>query len=260
MFVRIGGMGNEAVELKESALLEFLRGGNVNAKGEPKEEIEVFRSGFIFGPRGEKSDEPEGTPWVMSTFDLDRFGEAIDPEGWELRNFRANPVVQWAHDHRIPAIGRAENVEVVDGALRGRVIFNGREYDEFGWGIGERVSHGVIRAGSVGFLVLKVEFPDTKKASGGPSLIYRKQELLEFSACNVPALPFALADGGAGGSHGEKVIRSVIREMGKLEQEIADLKFRLFEDKLLEDAENGVTGEDGIWGKLIRGDEEDQLN
>ena len=42
MFVRIGGMGNDAVDLKESALLEFLRGGNVNAKGEPKEEVEVF--------------------------------------------------------------------------------------------------------------------------------------------------------------------------------------------------------------------------
>jgi len=260
MFVRIGGMGNEAVELKEGAFLEFLRGGNVNAKGEPKEEIEVFRSGFIFGSAGQKAVEAEGTPWVMSTFDLDRFGEAIDPDGWELRNFRANPVVQWAHDHRIPAIGRAEDVAVIDGALRGRVIFNGREYDEFGWSIGERVSHGVIRAGSVGFMVLKVDFPDMKKEPDGPSLIYRKQELLEFSACNVPALPFALADRGAGSRQGEKVIRGVFREMGRLEQEFADLKFRLFEDDLLDEAKGGGKGADGFWGNLIQGDEGDSLN
>lgn len=259
MFVRIGGMGNDAVDLKETALLEFLRGGNVNAKGEPKEEVEVFRSGFIFAGAKEKQDGDEGTPWVMSTFDLDRFGEAIDPDGWELQNFRANPVVQWAHDHEIPAIGRAEEVGVVDGALRGRVIFNGREYDEFGWSIGERVRHGVIRAGSVGFLILKVEFPDAKKEPEGPSLIYRRQELLEFSACNVPALPFALADRGAGSGQSEKAIRNMFREVGRLEQEIADLKFRLFEGELLDEAK-GDGKEEKFWRNIIRRDGDDTLN
>ena len=259
MFVRIGGMGNDAVDLKESALLEFLRGGNVDTKGEPKEEVEVFRSGFIFAGAKEKQGGEEGTPWVMSTFDLDRFGEAIDPEGWELGNFRANPVVQWAHDHEIPAIGRAEEVGVVDGALRGRVIFNGREYDEFGWSIGERVHHGVIRAGSVGFLILKVEFPDAKSTAEGPSLIYRRQELLEFSACNVPGLPFALAERGAGGGLSEKAIRTVFRQMGKLEQEVADLKFRLFEGELLDEAK-GDRKEEGFWRNILRRDGDDSLN
>ena len=259
MFVRIGGMGKDAVELRDGALLEYLRGGNVNGKGEPKEEVEVFRSGFIFAGAQEKGEAAEGTPWVMSTFDLDRFGEAIDPDGWELKNFRANPVVQWAHDHRIPAIGRAEGVVVSDGRLVGRVIFNGREYDEFGWSIGERVRHKVIRAGSVGFLVLKVEFPDKKKDPEGPSLIYRRQELLEFSACNVLANPFALADRGAGIGQSEKAIRSVFRQVGRLEQEIADLKFRLFEGELLDEAK-GDRKEEGFWRNILRRDGDDALN
>ena len=259
MFVRIGGMGSEAMELPESAFLEFLRGGSVSAKGEPKEAIEVFRSGFIFGQE-EKAAESEGVPWVMSTFDLDRFDATIDPAGWELTNFLRNPVVQWAHDHTIPAIGGAVDVAVVEGQLTGRVVFNGREYDEFGWSIGERVRHKVIRAGSVGFLILKVEFPDTKKGAGGPSLVYRRQELLEFSCSNVPANPFALADGGAGSGLSQKAIRSVFRQMGRLEQEIADLKFRLFEDELLDEAHGDGKKEEGFWRNILRNKGVDDLN
>ena len=258
MFVRIGGMGNEASELSTSALLEFLRGGNVTAAGEPKEEIEVFRSGFFFGATaGEEAAGETRTPWVMSTFDQDRLDGRIDPAGWEIANYLRNPVVQWAHDHRIPAIGSAADVAVREGQLVGRVIFNGREYDEFGWGIGERVRHGVIRAGSVGFLILKIEFPDKKKEPEGPALIYRKQEMLEFSVCNVPANPFALAEGvGTGGGAGQRAMRGLFRAIGKLEQEIADLKFRLFEGELLDEAKGERKEVDPFWENLFRQDGE----
>ena len=73
------------------------------------------------------------------------------------------------------------------------MFFNSKEYDAFGWSIGERVKAGVIRAGSVGFRVIEIEIPDKAAAQDGTSLIFRKQELLEFSICNVPANPFALA-------------------------------------------------------------------
>jgi HK97 family phage prohead protease len=73
------------------------------------------------------------------------------------------------------------------------VFFNDKEYDAFGWSIGQRVKAGVIRAGSVGFRVIEIEIPDKATAQDGTSLIFRKQELLEFSICNVPANPFALA-------------------------------------------------------------------
>jgi HK97 family phage prohead protease len=73
------------------------------------------------------------------------------------------------------------------------VFFNDKSFDAFGWSIGERVKNGVIRAGSVGFRVIEIEIPDKETAKDGTSLIFRKQELLEFSICNVPANPFALA-------------------------------------------------------------------
>jgi phage head maturation protease len=45
----------------------------------------------------------------------------------------------------------------------------------------------------VGFRVIEIEIPAKETAKDGTALIFRKQELLEFSICNVPANPFALA-------------------------------------------------------------------
>ena len=52
----------------------------------------------------------------MSTNDLDRDFEKIDQKGWQLENYKVNPIVLWSHDRKIPAIGYAENVKA-DGAL-----------------------------------------------------------------------------------------------------------------------------------------------
>lgn len=128
--------------------------------------------------------------WIMSTFDTDRDFEKIDPSGWNLKNYLSNPVILWSHDYSIPAIGYAENLKA-DTVLEGDICFNDREYDEFGWSIGQRVKAGALRCGSVGFRVDEVEFVEGQKREC--DLIYRKQELLEFSICCVPANPFALS-------------------------------------------------------------------
>ena len=134
-----------------------------------------------------------GFSWTLSTFDLDRFGERVDPSGWDFSRFLLNPVVEWAHRYDIPAIGKIEGLAVDDNGLHGVVCFNDKSFDPFGWSIGERVKAGVIRAGSVGFRVMEIEIPSREDSKDGTALIFRKQELLEFSICNVPANPFALA-------------------------------------------------------------------
>jgi len=135
----------------------------------------------------------KGYPWTLSTFDLDRFGERIDPQGWDFKRYMNNPIVEWAHRYDIPAIGKIEGLTIDDKGLHGLVFFNDKTFDAFGWSIGERVKAGVIRAGSVGFRVLEIEIPSKEDSKDGTTLIFRKQELLEFSICNVPANPFALA-------------------------------------------------------------------
>jgi HK97 family phage prohead protease len=142
---------------------------------------------------------PDGTAWTLSTFDLDRFGERIDPAGWDYKRYMDNPVIEWAHRYDIPAIGKADSLYADEKGLHGVVIFNGKDYDPFGWAIGQRVKAGIIRAGSVGFRILEIELPDKETAKDGTTLIFRKQELLEFSICNVPANPFALTKSMAEG-------------------------------------------------------------
>jgi hypothetical protein len=41
---------------------------------------------------------------------------------------------------------------------------------------------------------MEIEIPSKEDGRDGTSLIFRRQELLEFSVCNVPANPYALAD------------------------------------------------------------------
>jgi hypothetical protein len=107
----------------------------------------------------------QGIMWTLSTFDLDRFGERIDPEGWDYKGYAENPVVEWAHRYDIPAIGKAEGIYADEKGLHGSIVFNGKEYDPFGWAIGERVRRGVIRAGSVGFRVIEVEILEGGKSN-----------------------------------------------------------------------------------------------
>ncbi|MCL1813209.1 MAG: HK97 family phage prohead protease [Treponema sp.] len=175
-----------------SVLLDFL-GVKKEAPGIQKVAAEVELIASV--PFCLKADEEsgQGFPWTLSTFDLDRFGERIDPQGWDFKRYMDNPVVEWAHRYDIPAIGKIEGLTVDDDGLHGVVYFNDKSFDPFGWAIGERVKAGVIRAGSVGFRVIEIEIPSNDDSKDGTRLIFRKQELVEFSICNVPANSFALA-------------------------------------------------------------------
>jgi HK97 family phage prohead protease len=185
-----------------SVLLDFLRGelgmrrnegGVVGVKDGLNVEL-VAGVPFCLSDGG----EAEGVSWTFSTFDLDRFSERIDPEGWDYSHYLKNPVVEWAHRYDIPAIGRADGLTADEKGLHGSIVFNDKDFDPFGWAIGQRVKAGVIRAGSVGFRILEIELPSKEDGKDGTSLIFRKQELLEFSICNVPANPFALRKDLAG--------------------------------------------------------------
>src|SRR3982750_409205 len=57
---------------------------------------------------------------VASDFSLDSYGTRIDPNGWELEQFRKNPVICLQHDSyaRLPvATAIPESVRVENGRL-----------------------------------------------------------------------------------------------------------------------------------------------
>jgi HK97 family phage prohead protease len=190
MIIRVKG-GEFKVETKD-VLFDFL-GVKQGAAGPQRVTGDVELIASVPFRLVADSEAADGLPWTLSTFDLDRFGERIDPAGWDYKRYKDNPVVEWAHRYDIPAIGKIDGLTADDEGLHGLVVFNDKDYDPFGWAIGQRVKAGVIRAGSVGFRVIEIELPDKETGKDGTTLIFRKQELLEFSICNVPANPFALA-------------------------------------------------------------------
>ena len=65
---------------------------------------------------------PNGDPleFVMSDGTVDRMGDVIEPDGWKLDNFRANPVALFSHDAQFP-IGKWADVAVRAGKMTGRL-------------------------------------------------------------------------------------------------------------------------------------------
>lgn len=119
---------------------------------------------------------------VISTADLDRHGESVNQSGWELDNYRKNPIVLWAHDHWSMPIGLTESIDVIDGKLVAEGVFAPEEVNPLAQQVRRAYEAGIVTATSVGFIV--------KEMIGNE---ITKSELLEFSFVPVPANP-AVAD------------------------------------------------------------------
>lgn len=137
----------------------------------------------------EDKDSKEGTFVVaISTEDKDRSDEVLKADGFELENYRKNPVVLWAHDYSEPPIAKALWVKVVANKLKAKLQF---AKTKFAQEIKMLYEEGFMKAWSVGFMPKKWidgdEGEDIRRE-------YTKVELLEFSAVPVPCNPMALSE------------------------------------------------------------------
>ena len=129
---------------------------------------------------------------IGSTPSIDRDGDTINQKGWVTRYYKKNPVVQWAHDHKIPVIAKVNNFSI-DGALRfDEIEFPKEGIHPFADMIASLMEGGFIKSGSVGFMPIKSEkreMTDKEKENEPdyfcPPVNFQKQELLEYSICNV---------------------------------------------------------------------------
>lgn len=128
----------------------------------------------------EKTDK--GYRAVASTAALDRQGESIDQSGWQLKNFKKNPILLWAHDHHEPPIGTAKNIKIEGEGKKARLTFEPifHEITERAKAIKALFEEGIMNSFSVGFIPIE--------ADGNT---FTKAELLEISAVGVPANPEA---------------------------------------------------------------------
>ena len=135
-------------------------------------------------------DEPgSAIRFVASTEDVARDGLSIKAEGWQLDNYRRNPVVLWVHDYmgnKLP-IGRgAPNIE--GKQLLADVTFD--QEDEFARQIESKYRRGYLNAVSVGWETLEMQPSQNPKVRGTVT----KAELLDISAVPVPGDAKALAE------------------------------------------------------------------
>lgn len=116
---------------------------------------------------------------VASTNSIDRHGEVVDNNGWDLKSFKKNPVILWAHDHGEPAIGVSKKTWVDGVGKKAKLMIAPvlHELTEKAKAIKALVDAGIIKSLSVGFKPL--DSPD--------GVTFTKNELLEVSMVNVPA-------------------------------------------------------------------------
>ena len=132
---------------------------------------------------------------VGSTGVVDRMDDIIEQAGWDLKDFKSNPVILWGHNvgEERPPIGMALKVWIENkGKKNAKLMFKIKFdlLDDFAAEIFRKVKDGFINAVSVGFKPVEWTELDPDDWFGG--LKFTKQQLLELSFVPIPANPQAL--------------------------------------------------------------------
>jgi phage head maturation protease len=137
-----------------------------------------------------KAKDKNGTfDVIISTEAIDRSGEIVKQDGWELERYKNNPIVLWGHDYYSLPIGYTTDTYKTekDGvqALGARGVFLSADINPLAqqvrklYDLGLKEGRGVGCTTSVGFI--PKEFDENQRNT------ITKAELLEFSFVPIPA-------------------------------------------------------------------------
>ena len=132
---------------------------------------------------------------TITTNAVDRSGDIVEPNGVNMKNFKKNPVVLMSHNYSGLPIGKASDLKKTDNGITAKVTFPEEGTYLLADTVYNMYKQKFMRAWSIGFIPTKSEDirsdDDAKEFMGYRFL---KSELLEFSACAVPANPEALTN------------------------------------------------------------------
>jgi HK97 family phage prohead protease len=171
----------------------FNRGRNVTRAG-----LGVRKQ--MIAPADQVAGDIRALRFTISTASIDREQDRIALAGWDLANFRRNPVVLWGHDAERLPIGRAFDLRIEDAALKASVEFIPADIPEggqFAEAVFRLARQGFIAATSVGFRPIKWDYTSDKSRGADdwfPGIDFEEQELVELSVVTVPANPEALIE------------------------------------------------------------------
>lgn len=178
----------------------------------------------------QKTDSAENTGTfevIASTWSVDRHWEMVKQDGWELDNFKLNPVVLVNHSYKVESIcWKATDVYVEDGKLIIKWIF---APNELGQEIRKLYESWFLKTVSVWFIVKARNEANWREIT--------KQELIELSFIPVPANPEALDrlkelenkygvkfTDPADGSIDQKTVELLAKSVLELTTEVKELK------------------------------------
>ena len=121
---------------------------------------------------------------VMSTGAIARDGHILVPQGAQLDNYRANPVVLWQHDAKVP-VARASDIRVAGNDITAKITFAPLGVSPDADKVRGLVKSGIVNAVSVGFDPIDGDPLDPRRPYAGKR--YTEWELLECSFVSVPA-------------------------------------------------------------------------
>lgn len=136
--------------------------------------------------------------FVYSDESVDSYNSTLRADGYELSDFKRNPVILFVHNSRGFPVGQDQGVYVDQQrrALIGTPRFLSAELDPFAAKVGRFVAARILRAVSVGFEPLEWQVNDTRDDGNGifVPVDFTRQLLREVSVCPVPANRNALLD------------------------------------------------------------------
>lgn len=139
----------------------------------------VVNDSSIKAVDGEDKDGEKVFKIVISTNQVDRYGEIVNQDGIDFTNYLKNPIVLWGHDYYLPPIGKT--IELIKQKTKtiAKFVF---ATTQFAQEIKSLVEGGFVNMSSIGFI--SQDFDRDKN-------VHNVSELLEFSLVDVPANPGA---------------------------------------------------------------------
>lgn len=156
---------------------------------------------------------------IISTEDTDRSGEIVKQSGWELKNYKNNPIVLWGHDYYSLPIGVCTETYLTekDGvpALGAKGVFLSADINPFAQQVRKLYEFGIGKGAGVGCTTSVGFIP--KEFDENARNTITKAELLEFSFVPIPA------NQGVGPARGRAI---TFEEAKELDFDVAGLRVK----------------------------------
>lgn len=152
------------------------------------EEFTIFKEATL-----EKSAAGSRTfKFVASDESEDRDGDIVRAAGWDLSDFKKNPIILYGHNHMMP-IGYSPSTKVESKRLVSDIKLAAEGTSEFIDTLAKLMDQKIVRAVSVGFRATKA--PSMRRDEENDRIIgfeFNGQKLLEISVVAVPSNANAL--------------------------------------------------------------------